>query len=158
MDVSIWYSANGLATILGSLLTYGLGHADTALYSYQLIFVVCGSMSVYPIISPPYLAAFHVPSHRSPLWRNGREEYDALIKIRAVALSIPTWFLFPAHPTKARFLSDDQKYMALERIRLNNTGTQNTRQSKACIGKETRWYSVGGWLTAGLRFQEGAND
>jgi hypothetical protein len=45
----------------------------------------------------------------------------------AVALSIPTWFIFPAHPTKAKFLSEHDKYLVLERIRLNNTGTQNTR-------------------------------
>jgi len=42
--ISIWYSANGLAAILGSLLTYGLGHAETGIYPYQLIFVVCGAM------------------------------------------------------------------------------------------------------------------
>jgi hypothetical protein len=41
---SIWYSANGLAAILGSLMTFGLGHADTGLYPYQLIFIVCGAM------------------------------------------------------------------------------------------------------------------
>ena len=41
---SIWYSANGLAAILGSLMTFGLGHADTGLYPYQLIFLVCGAM------------------------------------------------------------------------------------------------------------------
>jgi hypothetical protein len=43
---NIWYSANGLSTILGSLLTYGLGHgaANTKLYPYQLIFIVCGAM------------------------------------------------------------------------------------------------------------------
>jgi len=49
--------------------------------------------------------------------------------ISAVALSIPTWFIFPAHPTKAKFLSEQDKYFAMERIRLNNTGTQNTRTS-----------------------------
>jgi hypothetical protein len=41
---SIWYSANGLAAILGSLMTFGLGHANTSLFPYQLIFLVCGAM------------------------------------------------------------------------------------------------------------------
>jgi hypothetical protein len=31
----------------------------------------------------------------------------------------------PRHPTCAKWLSDHQKYVALEHIRLNNTGTQN---------------------------------
>jgi hypothetical protein len=53
---------------------------------------------------------------------------DQSLTHSAVALSIPTWFLFPAHPTKAKFLSEHDKYIALERIRLNNTGTQNTRE------------------------------
>ncbi|RSH80114.1 hypothetical protein EHS25_007316 [Saitozyma podzolica] len=84
---NIWYSANGMATILGSLLSYGLAHAHTKLYSYQLIFLVCGLI--------------------------------------AVVLSFPTMLILPRHPTRARWLTDEQKYIALERIRLNNTGTQN---------------------------------
>jgi len=44
----------------------------------------------------------------------------------AVVLSIPTMFIFPSHPTTAKWLTPEEKYMALERIRLNNTGTQNT--------------------------------
>lgn len=42
---SIWYSANGLATILGSLLAYGLANIkNTKLYTYQWIFIVNGLM------------------------------------------------------------------------------------------------------------------
>jgi len=48
------------------------------------------------------------------------------LTISAVVLVIPTCFILPSHPTRARFLSDEKKYFALERIRLNNTGTQNT--------------------------------
>jgi hypothetical protein len=33
--------------------------------------------------------------------------------------------ILPRHPTRARWLTDEPKYIALERIRLNNTGTQN---------------------------------
>ncbi|WRT66019.1 uncharacterized protein IL334_002970 [Kwoniella shivajii] len=102
---NIWYSANGTATIIGSLLTYGLGHAKTSIHPYQLIFLVCGLI--------------------------------------AVVLAIPTFFLFPGHPTKARWLSDDQKYVALERIRMNNTGTQSTTfkwsQVKECFLDPKSW-------------------
>lgn len=80
---------NGMAAILGSLMSWGLGHANSKLYPYQLIFLVAGLISV--------------------------------------VLAIPTFYLFPRHPARARFLTEDERYIALERIRLNNTGTQNTR-------------------------------
>lgn len=32
-------------------MTFGLGHAETGLYAYQLIFLVCGAMSVLSMIS-----------------------------------------------------------------------------------------------------------
>jgi hypothetical protein len=41
---NIWYSANGLALILGSLLAYGLASSKHGVYTYQLIFVVFGAM------------------------------------------------------------------------------------------------------------------
>jgi len=89
---SIWYSANGLALILGSLLSYGLAQIEgTSLKPYQWIFLMSG--------------------------------------IIALLFAIPTMLILPSHPTTAKFLSDEQKYIALERIRLNNTGTQNTRMS-----------------------------
>jgi hypothetical protein len=47
----------------------------------------------------------------------------------ALVFAIPTMLILPSHPTTAKFLSDEQKYISLERIRLNNTGTQNTRKS-----------------------------
>jgi len=49
--------------------------------------------------------------------------------IIALLFAIPTMLILPSHPTTAKFLNDEQKYLALERIRLNNTGTQNTRMS-----------------------------
>ncbi|WOO82425.1 putative transporter [Vanrija pseudolonga] len=102
---NIWYSTNGLAAILGSLMSWGLGHTKTSLYKYQLIFLVPGIISV--------------------------------------ALAIPTFWLFPRHPVKARFLTEDDKYVALERIRLNNTGTQNTdfkwSQVRECLVDPKSW-------------------
>ncbi len=37
-------------------------------------------------------------------------------------------FVFPGHPTRSRFLTEEEKYVALQRIRLNQTGTQTTRE------------------------------
>ncbi|KAK4050155.1 hypothetical protein OIV83_003726 [Microbotryomycetes sp. JL201] len=47
LRVAVWYGTNGLATILGSALCYGLGHINsTVLYSYQIIFLVFGLITV----------------------------------------------------------------------------------------------------------------
>lgn len=115
LRTNIWYSMNvsrpflspsntdiqGMAQILGSLLSYGLGHANSSvLYPYQVIFLGIGLISL--------------------------------------AFSIPTWFIFPRHPAKVKWLTEENKYIALERIRMNNTGTQNhnfkwSQVREACI-------------------------
>ena len=58
----------------------------------------------------------------------GRRE-SWLTGVRSVLVAIPAIYLFPSHPTTAKWLSDHDKYIAIERIRLNRTGTQNTRES-----------------------------
>lgn len=42
-----WYSMLGIVNILGSLLSYGLGHIKSdLLHSYQIIFLFCGLLTV----------------------------------------------------------------------------------------------------------------
>ncbi|EON67687.1 hypothetical protein W97_06830 [Coniosporium apollinis CBS 100218] len=41
-----WYAMLGIVNILGSLLTYGLGHINGSLHSYQIIFLFCGLLTV----------------------------------------------------------------------------------------------------------------
>ncbi|KAM3438979.1 hypothetical protein NHJ13734_003976 [Beauveria thailandica] len=41
-----WYAMLGIVNMLGSLLTYGLGHIDSHLHSYQIIFLFCGCITV----------------------------------------------------------------------------------------------------------------
>jgi MFS family permease len=107
---NIWYSANGIATILGSLMTWGLGHAaaNTVLYQYQLIFLACGVIAVF--------------------------------------LCIPTFFILPGHPVTAKWLTPEQKYIALERIRLNNTGTQTTEFKWAQVREAFTDPKSYGWM------------
>ncbi len=99
---------NGMATILGSLITYGLGQAKTSIKPYQLIFLVCGVISV--------------------------------------ACSIPSFLFLPRHPTRASWLSNEQKWVALERIRMNNTGSQSTdfkwSQVRECLLDIKTWVWV----------------
>lgn len=46
LRMSIWLSANGMATMVGSLLGFGLGHAEgTVLHSWQLIFLTIGLLN-----------------------------------------------------------------------------------------------------------------
>lgn len=40
-------------------------------------------------------------------------------------LSVLMLFFFPDHPTSPRFLKDKEIYIALQRLRLNNTGDEN---------------------------------
>ncbi|GAO15376.1 uncharacterized protein UV8b_07061 [Ustilaginoidea virens] len=41
-----WYAMLGIVNILGSLLTYGLGHIKSSLRPYQVIFLFCGCITV----------------------------------------------------------------------------------------------------------------
>lgn len=103
---NLWYSANGIALCLGSLIAYGLGHIrDGQLYVYQYIFLVNGTIGLISVI--------------------------------------PTYFFLPSHITTARFLTDENKYLALQRIRMNKTGTQNTQfqwpQVWECLLDPKQW-------------------
>ncbi|KAL8287098.1 hypothetical protein RQP46_004104 [Phenoliferia psychrophenolica] len=85
MRVAAWYGTNGMATMLGSLMVFGLGHIHSpVLFSYQIIFLVFGLITV---ITAPILYYFMDPSI-----------------------------------AEARFLNDEDRLKAVERLRTNNTG------------------------------------
>ncbi|KAL4799036.1 major facilitator superfamily domain-containing protein [Aspergillus venezuelensis] len=47
LRMAIWLSANGMATMVGALLGFGLGHVhNTSLHSWQLIFLVIGLLNL----------------------------------------------------------------------------------------------------------------
>jgi MFS family permease len=47
LRTAYWNAMNGVTFIVGSLLTYGLGHIDsTAMHKYQIIFLFCGLLTV----------------------------------------------------------------------------------------------------------------
>ncbi|KAF2478383.1 MFS general substrate transporter [Lindgomyces ingoldianus] len=80
-----WYAMLGVVNILGSLLTYGLGHIASAhLYSYQIIFLFCGLLTV--------------------------------------VVSVFVFIFMPDSPMEAKFLSHDEKLIAVERLRMNQMG------------------------------------
>jgi MFS family permease len=60
---NLWYSANGIALILGSLIAWGLGHiSNGALYVYQYIFLGTPLLSLFPT-QRPFLILSHVSQH-----------------------------------------------------------------------------------------------
>jgi MFS family permease len=84
--VAAWYSTNGIATIVASALSYGLGHIPSStLESWQIIFLFVGLVT---IVSVPFV-----------YWKLDND--------------IPS----------ARFLTEDEKPKAIERLRANQTGT-----------------------------------
>ncbi|KAK2608871.1 hypothetical protein QQS21_002584 [Conoideocrella luteorostrata] len=79
-----WYAMLGVVNMLGSLLTYGLGHINSSLHSYQIIFLFCGSITV--------------------------------------AFSVVMFIFMPDSPMTAKFLSREDKFIAIERLRMNQMG------------------------------------
>ncbi|KAJ7071951.1 MFS general substrate transporter [Mycena amicta] len=86
---TLWYSMNGLTTVFGSILTFGLGHIHGSLKPYQIIFLFTG--------------------------------------IITVAFSAVVYLVLPNSPTTARFLTQEDKVLVVERLRANNTGTETKR-------------------------------
>lgn len=75
----------GIVNILGSLLSYGLGHIQSdRLHSYQIIFLFCGLLTVL--------------------------------------VSVPVCIFMPDSPMEAKFLSENEKLIAVERLRMNQMG------------------------------------
>ncbi|KAI1162014.1 MFS general substrate transporter [Nemania serpens] len=86
LRVAAWYGTNGIATIVASALSFGLGHINSPLLeSWQIIFLFVGLVT---IASAPLV-----------YWRLDND--------------IPS----------ARFLSEEDKTKAIERLRANQTGT-----------------------------------
>ncbi|THU99589.1 MFS general substrate transporter [Dendrothele bispora CBS 962.96] len=86
MRLSMWMAMNGGTGMVGSLLSWGLGHIHGRLQSYQVIFLFIGLLTV--VCSPIVL------------------------------------LVLPDSPSTAKFLSREEKIVALERLRANNQGTE----------------------------------
>ncbi|KAI1429053.1 major facilitator superfamily domain-containing protein [Xylaria sp. FL1777] len=96
LRVAAWYGTNGIATIVASALSYGLGHIQSPLLeSWQIIFLFVGLVT---IATAPFI-----------YWKLDND--------------IPS----------ARFLSEEDKPKAMERLRANQTGTGN---------REFKWRQV----------------
>ena len=88
LRVSYWNAMNGLTSIIGSLVTYGLGHANSSvLYHYQTIFMFCGLLTVLY----SFLVLWLMPD--SPMeakFLTERERLIATERLRANQMGIST--------------------------------------------------------------------
>ncbi|XXH05998.1 hypothetical protein Hte_012443 [Hypoxylon texense] len=99
LRASYWNAMNGVTFIVGSLVTYGLGHiVSTKIYRYQTIFIFCGVLTV----------------------------------IFGVAFLV----FMPDSPMEAKYLSERERIIAVERLRANQMGVAS-RQWKWDHVKET---------------------
>lgn len=86
MRLSMWMAMNGGTGMIGSLLSWGLGHIGGSLRPWQTIFLFIGLLTL--VLSPI------------------------------------VFFVLPDSPTTAKFLTRDEKIIAIERLRANNQGTE----------------------------------
>ncbi|KAF8603639.1 MFS general substrate transporter [Ceratobasidium sp. AG-I] len=87
MRLSLWMAMNGVTTMIGSLMAFGIGHINGSIRPYQTIFLFIGLLTL--VCSPV------------------------------------VYFVLPDSPSTAKFLSHDEKVVALERLRANNQGTES---------------------------------
>ncbi|KAI6082857.1 MFS general substrate transporter [Hypoxylon rubiginosum] len=99
LRASYWNAMNGVTFIVGSLVTYGLGHiVSDKIYRYQTIFIFCGVLTV----------------------------------IFGVAFLV----FMPDSPMEAKYLSERERIIAVERLRANQMGVAS-RQWKWDHVRET---------------------
>ncbi|KAL1655736.1 hypothetical protein SLS61_001760 [Didymella pomorum] len=77
-----WYSMLGIVNILGSLLSYGLGHIQSdRLHEYQIIFLFCGLLTVLVAV-PVYI---FMPD--SPMEAKFLNEHEKLIAVERLRMN-----------------------------------------------------------------------
>ncbi|KAL3483988.1 major facilitator superfamily domain-containing protein [Aspergillus germanicus] len=86
MRLSSWYAMNGVVNMFGSLFAFGLGHINSSLAPYQIIFLFFGCLTV--------------------------------------AFAFVVFFFLPDSPTQSKFLNEEDKLLAIERLRMNQQGIE----------------------------------
>ncbi|KAI0468439.1 MFS general substrate transporter [Xylaria cf. heliscus] len=90
LRTSYWNAMNGVTQIVGSLVTYGLGHImSDKIYRYQVIFIFCGVLTVL--------------------------------------FGITFLVLMPDSPMEAKYMSEREQLIAVERLRANQMGVASRK-------------------------------
>jgi MFS family permease len=78
--VACWYGTNGIATIIGSLMSWGLGHVHSkSIASWQLIFILPACLT---ILTAPLVYWAVASSIESATWLNEHDKKVALERVR----------------------------------------------------------------------------
>ncbi|KAI1453079.1 MFS general substrate transporter [Annulohypoxylon moriforme] len=86
LRASYWNAMNGLTFIVGSLVTYGLGHiVSEKIYRYQTIFIFCGGCTV---IFGVFFLIFMPDSPMEAKYLNERERIIAVERLRANQMGV----------------------------------------------------------------------
>ncbi|KAK5004714.1 hypothetical protein LTR28_008560, partial [Elasticomyces elasticus] len=108
LRMCVFLAFNGMATMVGALLGYGLGHAHgTALKSWQLIFLVIGVLNFvwgWIFVSP--------------------DTFASTPEFRALGANDLQLLVMPDSPSNARFLTHKQRVIAIDRVASNMIGVK----------------------------------
>ncbi|KAE8150255.1 major facilitator superfamily domain-containing protein [Aspergillus avenaceus] len=86
LRTALWNGMNGVTFIVGSLFTYGLGHIHSnTLYSYQIIFMFCGLLTVAFSF---FILLLMPDSPMEAKYLNHREKVIAVERLRANQMGI----------------------------------------------------------------------
>ncbi|KAJ5364272.1 uncharacterized protein N7496_009985 [Penicillium cataractarum] len=106
-----WYAMNGVVNMVGSLITYGLGHIHSSVFEpYQIIFLFFGLITI--------------------------------------GVSVAVLLFMPDSPTTAKFLNEEDKLVAIERLRMNQQGIEShewkwDHVKEACLDlKSWFWFAL----------------
>jgi MFS family permease len=93
LRLEAYYCTNGIATMIGGLLGYAIGHITTgSLERWMYVFIIFGSVSI--------------------VW------------------GIVVLLFLPDIPSTAKFLTERERYVAVERVAANRQGVKNTHFKK----------------------------
>jgi len=93
LRLEAYYCTNGIATMIGGLLGYAIGHITTgALDRWMYVFIIFGSVSI--------------------VW------------------GVVVLLFLPDLPSTAKFLTERERYVAVERVASNRQGVKNTHFKK----------------------------
>jgi ACS family allantoate permease-like MFS transporter len=87
--MGIWIGSAGLGYVISGIASFGIGHIDSYLDSWRLIFLIWGAITT--------------------------------------GWGVVLVFLLPGSPLDAKFLTEHERALAVNRVKANNTGIENRR-------------------------------
>ncbi|KAF7528440.1 hypothetical protein G7054_g10138 [Neopestalotiopsis clavispora] len=93
LRMGIWIGSAGLGYVISGISSFGIGHIQSRLDSWRLIFLIWGAITF--------------------------------------AWGLLLAFLLPGSPLTAKFLSESERALAVDRVKTNNTGIENKHFKKS---------------------------